>query len=273
MNNVLIGVIMSVYKSDKAEFIKLSLDSMLHQDNVNVNIYLHIDGPVSSSINLLVDEYEKLSNVNVTRHEQNLGLATRLNQSVEQALADNVDFIARMDADDISFSDRFYHQVKYFELNPDVSVLGTSVIEINSLGEEIFYKSMVTDHKTLSENIIKKCPFNHPTVMFRTTIFEEGFRYKEKLINTQDYYLWVDLLANGKRFGNINEPLLYFRIDESFHSRRGFDKALNDCRSRLYAFKKLNNMSCSNLLHVVKLFLLRVAPKPIKLLAYKYFRS
>lgn len=56
------------------------------------------------------------------------------------------------------------------------------------------------EHEKIKKNVIKKCPFNHPSVMFRNLIFEEGFRYKDSLKNTQDYYLWVDLLAAGKRF-------------------------------------------------------------------------
>ncbi|MDV5059493.1 glycosyl transferase, partial [Vibrio diabolicus] len=120
--------------------------------------------------------------------------------------------------------------------------------------------------------IIKRCPFNHPSVMFRMSVFEDGFRYKSELMNTQDYYLWVDLLAAGKNFANINEPLLMFRINESFHSRRGFKKAMNDLNSRIYAFKKLDVLNLSNIIHTISLFLLRIAPTSIKKWAYKTLR-
>jgi hypothetical protein len=92
------------------------------------------------------------------------------------------------------------------------------------------------------------------------------------LKNTQDYYLWVDLVKDGCLFANINETLLKFRIDENFHQRRGLKKAMNDLKSRLYSFKILKNYSISNVLHVILLFILRVSPAWIKKLAYKKLR-
>ncbi|CAH6904731.1 Gt3 [Vibrio chagasii] len=269
----LVGVAISVYKSDRKEFLQKSLDSILSQRKVNVVIYLQVDGFVESGVEKLLNEYETLPNLNVMWHKENLGLATRLNQSIELALKDNVDFIARMDADDISISTRFMTQIEYFNSNPDVDVVGSEVIEITETGKELYYKSMSDLHEDLASNIIKKCPFNHPTVMFKAALFKEGFRYKEHLMNTQDYYLWVDLLASGKRFSNVKQALLYFRVDEDFHSRRGLKKAINDCKSRFYAFRTLGNMSLSNLFHVVKLFSLRVSPKSIKVFVYRFYRS
>ncbi|QCI72093.1 MULTISPECIES: glycosyltransferase [Vibrio] len=268
----LVGVAMSVYKSDRADFLRLALDSILDQVNVRLNLYLHIDGEVDNLILSLLGEYEARSNVRIYRHDENLGLATRLNESIEQAISDEVDFIARMDADDISKLDRFDKQISYLESDTSIDVVGSDVVEISEAGEELFYKSMASDHETLALNIIKKCPFNHPSVMFRVRVFKDGFRYDNELKNTQDYYLWVDLLSSGYLFANINEPLLYFRVNDTFHSRRGLKKAINDCKSRFYAFSKLNNVSLSNVIHVVKLFILRLAPRPIKVLAYKLFR-
>jgi hypothetical protein len=132
---------------------------------------------------------------------------------------------------------------------------------------------MAKTNEILVKNIIKKCPFNHPTVMFRTTVFlNSNVRYKAELMNTQDYYLWVDLVKAGYLFANINEPLLKFRIDENFHTRRGLKKAINDLKARFYAFKVLRNFSMSNLLHVTLLFALRISPATIKKIAYKKLR-
>lgn len=267
-----IAVLMSVYSSDDVGHLEESLNSVFNQVGVEPYIYLQVDGPVPEHTRQLIYSCVDRYNLFPTWHETNLGLAQRLNNAIDIALKENFEFIARMDADDVCADDRFIKQVKFFYQNSRVSVLGTDVIEFSEGTDEVFYKKMAHSHELLSKDIIKKCPFNHPSVMFRTLIFKEGFRYKSELKNTQDYYLWVDLLAAGKQFANINEPLLSFRVNDKFHSRRGFKKAINDLNSRRYAFKKLNVLTPSNAFHTAKLFFLRLAPKPIKIWAYKNFR-
>ncbi|MCG9639513.1 glycosyltransferase [Vibrio sp. Isolate34] len=273
MKNKKIAVAMSVYKSDLANNLKISLDSIINQDYVNFHIIIQVDGPVGDDVHMLLSNYENCDNVSIHFNELNLGLAQRLNDCIEIALLDeDIHYIARMDSDDISEVDRFQKQVSFLELNPEVDVLGTDVWEISSSGEKKFYKSMDSNHKKLVNKIIKKCPFNHPSVMMKKSIFKSGIRYKSELMNTQDYYLWVDLIADGRVFANLNEPLLNFRVDDDFHQRRGFKKAMNDLNARIYAFKKLNNLNVSNLMHTVALFILRISPPVLKKIAYNRLR-
>ncbi|MBE8233761.1 MAG: hypothetical protein HAW67_08500 [Endozoicomonadaceae bacterium] len=108
--------------------------------------------------------------------------------------------------------------------------------------------------------------------MAKIKIFNDGNRYNVSLLNTQDYYLWVDLIAAGNTFSNINKPLLYFRKNSSFYKRRGFKKVFNDIRCRLYAMQKLNCFSLKNLFYLVSLVIIRIAPSKLKKLAYHFFR-
>lgn len=270
--NKKIAVAMSIYKSDRLEFIKESIDSILNQEYKSFELFLEVDGPVSEKVESYLFE---LSNekVHINFNAENSGLAKRLNNIIEKVLdVGGFSYVARMDADDISCPSRFTQQVNYLELNNAVDVVGTDVLEISELGHELFYKKMDSEHSIIEEKIIKRCPFNHPSVMFRIRVFELGFRYNSKLLNTQDYYLWVDLLSAGMKFGNINEPLLKFRIDNEFHSRRGLKKAINDFNSRVYAFKKLNVISLGNVTHTILLFFLRLSPSSVKKIAYRVLR-
>ncbi|MEM5533001.1 glycosyltransferase [Pseudoalteromonas arctica] len=268
-----VAVIISVYKSDNVSFIDRAIKSILDQTYNNIEVFIQVDGVVSDKIKHLLIDYSKIGEVNVYFNDKNMGLATRLNNSIDTIVKlGGYNYIARMDADDISDLNRIETQVTFLNNNPDIDIVGSDVIEISELEVEMFYKKMDSSHHMLAQNIIKKCPFNHPSVMFRCDIFEEGFRYDSSLMNTQDYYLWVDLLSAGKRFANINKPLLKFRVNSEFHSRRGFKKAKNDFKSRIYAFKKLNVLSFSNVFHTITLFLLRLAPTSIKKWAYNNFR-
>lgn len=271
--NSKVAVIMSIYKSDIYEYVKESILSILNQSYNSVDLYIQVDGDINNNVKDLLDEYSFKSNVYIFFNKLNLGLAKRLNDSIDIIVnKGGYDFVARMDADDISCYHRIDEQVKFLLSNPDVDVVGSDIIEINEDGEDIFYKKMDSNIDIIKSNIVKKCPLNHPSVMFRTNLFYEGFRYKSHLMNTQDYYLWVDLLADGKIISNINKPLLKFRVNKSFHSRRGFKKAINDVKSRLYALNKLDVNNISNIVHIFSLFILRISPSSVKKIAYKYLR-
>lgn len=271
--NSKIAVAMSVYKTDCVEYFRLAVDSILNQNYQHFHLYIAVDGFVGKELLNTIEKYSVSNKVTVIYNNENKGLALRLNQIINQVLADGeFNFLARMDSDDISTPERFKKQVDFLNSSSSIDVVGSDVIEISASGKKVFYKKMDTHHNVILDNVIKKCPFNHPTVMFRTSIFHEGFRYKSELLNTQDYYLWVDLLAANKQFANINEPLLEFRVDDSFHQRRGLKKAINDLNARIYAFKNLNNLNFSNLLHTAALFILRVSPPSIKKIAYEKFR-
>ena len=109
--------------------------------------------------------------------------------------------------------------------------------------------------------------------MFRIDVFDKhNLKYKDELKNTQDYYLWVDAIKSGIKLANINEPLLKFRIDEKFHSRRGINKAKNDFNARIYAIRELKLGSINNYLFSVVLFALRLSPVMVKKWVYSKFR-
>lgn len=268
-----IAVALSIYKSDTLKYLQESINSILNQTYGNFDLYIKVDGDVSDDISHFLKKLEDNGNVFIDYYSDNKGLAFRLNQIIDEVVEKGIyDFVARMDADDISELNRFQTQIDFFQEHHAVDVLGSDVIEIDEYGNEFFYKRMDCDYAEIKEKIIKKCPFNHPSVMFKIDIFNEGFRYNSALKNTQDYYLWVDLLSAGKIFSNVNKPLLKFRVNESFHSRRGLKKAINDVKSRLYAFQKLDVFSFNNIIHVINLFILRVSPSKIKKIAYKYLR-
>ena len=268
-----IAVALSIYKSDQPEYIKQSIESILNQVDADFDIYIKVDGKVPDGIHCVLNEFISLNNVFIDFYSVNKGLAYRLNQIIEIVLEkEEYEFLARMDADDISYPERFSTQVSFLRENKDIAVVGSSAIEFYDNGGEKF-KKMFTTHDELYFNIIKRCPFNHPTVMFNLNVFDKkDIIYNDSLKNTQDYYLWVELLKKGYRFSNIEKPLLRFRVDSNFFNRRGLKKAINDTQARYYAMKTLNLFTLSNINHTVLLFILRISPSIIKKTAYQYLR-
>lgn len=268
-----IAVALSIYKSDQPEYIKQAIESILNQKDADFDLYIKVDGKVPDGIHCVLNKYISLNNVFIDFHSVNKGLAFRLNQIIKIVLdKKEYDFLARMDADDISYPERFSTQVNFLIKNKDIAVVGSSAIEFNENGSEKFKKMFIT-HEELYFNIIKRCPFNHPTVMFNLNVIDEkDIIYDDRLLNTQDYYLWVELLKKGYRFSNIEKPLLRFRVNSDFFNRRGLKKAINDTKARYHAMKLLKLFTLSNINHTVLLFLLRISPSFIKRTAYQYLR-
>ncbi|MEZ8116411.1 glycosyltransferase [Vibrio splendidus] len=273
-NSQKIAVALCIYKNDKLDFVKLSIDSILSQESCDFDLLIQVDGLVEPSVYDYLQSIKDISNIFIFFNSNNMGLAYRLNQIIEYSISPKVyGFIARMDADDIAMPNRLKTQVDFLNENEDISVVGSDVMEISESGHNIFYKKMESNSELISKNIIRKCPLNHPSVMFRISIFcDSDLRYKPDLMNTQDYYLWVDIINRGFNISNINQPLLKFRVDNKFHSRRGLSKSINEFKSRMYAMNKLDCYTFSNILHTFLLLGLRLSPSFLKKFAYSKLR-
>ncbi|WP_263079925.1 glycosyltransferase [Endozoicomonas sp. Mp262] len=264
------ATLLSIYKSDKIENTKKAIESLLTQTYTNLDIYIICDGILTQELNEYLDSLKVRK---IVRRDENKGLAYSLNELIDVILRDSeVGYLARMDADDICASKRIEEQVAFLERNQLVDIVGTDVEEIDENDVVIDYKKMFSHDISIKKNIIKRCPFNHPTVMFRRKVFEDGNRYSSELKNTQDYFFWIELASKNYVFANINKPLLKFRIDNNFFKRRGLAKANNDFKAKLFAMKSLHAHSLNNYFYAFAIYFLRIMPSSFSKLAYKYLR-
>ncbi|WP_417870484.1 glycosyltransferase [Vibrio furnissii] len=273
LEEIRVAVIMSVYYKDSEDRLSSALDSILRQEEVSVDIYLQVDGVVSGGLYDCLKRYADNESILIEYSNDNKGLACQLNNAISRVkMADkSYDYLARMDADDFSYPNRFIEQIDFLKINNDVSFCGTYIREIHDDGTQ-FIKTMPSEEDVLNR-LIFKCPLNHPTVMFDLSIINfKDLVYKSELKNTQDYYLWVDLLCKGYKLSNVPEVLLDFTVDKDFYSRRGWGKAINEFNSRVYAMKKLKLFSLKNVFISLCLFAFRLSPSYFKSLGYKYLR-
>lgn len=267
MNSV---VAMSVYKNDSFAALKAAIESVIGQSEPLCRFCIVIDGEVSNETVEYMDSIRSHFSC-ILINEVNKGLAFSMNRVIEHVIEEgwnDIKYFFRMDADDVSVPGRFEKQIAYMEEH-HLDVVGSNCIEINAEGEKIGVRCMPERHKDIISIMPRRCVINHPTVLIRFELFRAGFRYNPELMNTQDYYLWADLLAAGYRFGNIQEPLLYFRRDADFISRRGRKKAFNDLRARFNMMRKLNKYSVGNVLYALSFFCARMMPESILRFLYK----
>ena len=273
MSSEMVAVIMSVYDGDNIQYVEQSIDSILSQSYKKLSLFVYLDGVTNNNIRSYVEGIaDNYSNVYSFYSKDNNGLAYALNFLINKVKTmGNYTYIARMDADDISDIERISEQVIFLKNNTDISILGTNCIEINELGDIIYRKKMPETHDELKNFIFKRSPLIHPSVMFRGAIIGDVV-YNVALKNTQDYYLWVDLISKQYKFHNLQKFLIKFRVANDFYSRRGFGKVLNEMKSRLYAIDRLNGKNALNYMYLVFFFILRISPVFVKKICYRTMR-
>lgn len=213
------SVLMSLYKKEKPEYLRLAVDSMLNQTVKPDEIVLVEDGPLTDELYAVLDEYgDKLTRV---RNEKNLGLGLALNVGLK---ACRNELVARMDTDDISKPERCEVQLQYFEQHPETDIVGGDIAEFIGDETNIIGKRMVPQtNAEIREYMKKRCAFNHMSVMYKKTAVEAAGGYQDWFWN-EDYYLWIRMWLNGAVFGNTGTVLVNVRTGEEMYQRRGGKK-------------------------------------------------
>ncbi len=110
------SVLLSVYRKEKPEYLKMSLESIRLQTVEPDEIILIEDGVLTKELYLVIEEYLKvLPNMRVYKFDKNKGLGLALRKGVELS---RYELVARMDTDDIAEPERFRIQMDFMENNP-----------------------------------------------------------------------------------------------------------------------------------------------------------
>ncbi len=205
-----ISVVMSVYM-EPIEWLCQSIDSILQQTFTDFEFIIISDNPSNIEGNLKLKGYaDKDSRIVLIFNEENIGLTKSLNKGIAIAKGK---YIARMDADDISMSNRLEIQYAFMENNPEIGVCGTNIFfigDISTFSEKI--KSFPIKHNDIKNTMLFDNPFAHSSVIMRRIINDAPVQYDETATKAQDYKLWYDLLKRGAKFANIDIVGLKYRL-------------------------------------------------------------
>lgn len=270
-----IAVILPVYKNDNFSYIKLSFDSILNQKYSNVHLYVGVDGPVSDDLKKCLKDYEKMDNVSFSWFNENRGLAIVLNDLLDICFKDGYEYIARMDADDISLPERISKQITYLKLHPEIDIVGGAIEEIDenskSHGKIIFYPETPMG---CYEFFSRRNPHAHPAVMFRKRYFDKaGCKYRPDYRQNQDTMLWFDGMSKGTKHANLPDVVLKFRFTNSLFKKRrnGWAFAKKQLQDRKMINKTLGYGLGATFFGYM-MFIMLVSPSWVKKIAYKVFR-
>ncbi len=224
-----ISVVMCFYK-EPLQWISAAVESILGQTFTDFEFLIICDNKnYADALEYLENVSAKDSRVRLIVNEKNIGLTKSLNRGISLA---NGKYIARMDADDISFPERFEKQVAFMNSHPEISVCGTMIHTINENGKVIKrgkYTKQCSSNWCFLHNVLA-----HPSVMFRkditdlrTPLYNEEFRY------SQDYELWHFLILKDLKTHILEDVLLLYRKSrnqistEHFHKQVGYFKKVH----------------------------------------------
>nr|WP_248289578.1 glycosyltransferase [Thalassotalea sp. Y01] len=219
---------MSVY--NEYEYIVASIESILGQTYTDIELVL-VDDSSSSRMNQILSIYNNHPKIKIIKNDRNIGLTASLNKALKLATGE---YVARLDADDISLANRTELQVNFLDSNVEFAMVGGDAILIDENGNEIGYRKTENDPIKIKQKIYFKNMFIHPSVMIRRKVLEEFSGYNESKKVSQDYDLWFKLLKkyNG---ANLDTPLIKYRV------REGSVTGRNNLHQRMNALSMISN--------------------------------
>lgn len=206
MSKPRISVVMSVYK-EPVEWLRQSIDSVLNQTFSDFEFIIICDNPAYGEGMATLKEYTAKDNrIKLIFNEENIGLTKSLNKGLAIAQGE---YIARMDADDVSKDFRLKTQVQFMDAHMEIDVCGSNIKAFGECEKLIKYPETMSDMYLYLES-----PFAHPVVMIRRDSLK-GLQYSESCRFCQDYDLWSRLYWKGAKFYNIQDVLLDYRYSTS----------------------------------------------------------
>lgn len=232
----LVSVIMPVYNG--ALFVGEAIDSILAQTYRPLELVIvndHSKDETREILSLYRKKFPKI--VKVIHLKKNIGESASANVAFRKTKGE---FVARMDADDISHPQKIELQVKYLISHPAVGVVGTQAEVINSEGEVVGQKTFPLSHRQIYRQFAVVNPMLHPACLFRRSFLPHKNRlYENKFEPNDDYYTLFKLLNYGK-FANLPQKLFYYRVHGQNKSlQHPKSKFQNSLRIRAAAIRDL----------------------------------
>ncbi|UAL46932.1 glycosyltransferase [Sutcliffiella horikoshii] len=211
MKNKLVSVIMSTYNENEIH-LRQAIDSIITQKYNNLEIIIVIDNPENKELVKILNQYKETDKrITIIMNNKNIGLVASLNKALSVCKGE---YIARMDADDISLPNRILNQVEYLEIHKNIDLIGCDLTLIDNLGNKInSNRKLIKGYENIKKNLILKQCVAHPSWVFRKRILVDyqlwGYR---EVKYCEDYDFLFRLVLKGGTIENLDTKLLKYRI-------------------------------------------------------------
>lgn len=203
-------------------FLRESIDSIRAQTFRDWKLLILDHGSTDGSIDL-ADRYSELDErIVLHRHPEADGLAGLLNIGLEKS---DCRYVFRQDSDDISMPQRFQLTLDAFGREPDLLLVGSEAVEINTDGAATGYLKRPGSPSAVFVAYPFYSPVCHPSVgLNHAALARHRARYGRDFVNVlpeahsiqvnafaEDYFFFGQLALLGRQL-NLKEPLIKYRV-------------------------------------------------------------
>lgn len=218
---------MSTYNETVNELEK-SINSILNQTYKNIEFIIISDNPQNYKN---IDYLDSLTDVRIRiiKNKTNIGLVASLNEALNLATGE---YVARMDADDISYLNRLVTQIVYIK-SRDLDVVGGNVEFIDESDEIISQQHFPSEHSKINYFLKWGNCVPHPTWLVKKNVYLSLNGYRN-IPRCEDYDFICRAIQNGFKIGNVREYVLKYRIRENSvsNSKKGEQYLVRDYIAR-----------------------------------------
>ncbi|HLL90903.1 MAG TPA: glycosyltransferase, partial [Tepidisphaeraceae bacterium] len=227
----LVSVLMNVYNGER--FVGAACRSVLGQTLGDLELIVVDDGSTDRTPAILAALAAEDPRVLIVT-QPNAGITAALNAGLRRCRGE---FVAKMDADDVSLPDRFAKQVAFLRDHPDVLVVGGAWEIIDERDRPITTLRPPTDDAAIQATLLRgHAALTHSCAMIRRRALEQVGGYDESFkSNAEDLDLWLRLGEVGK-LHNLADVVLRYRIhaasvsetrraEQREHARRAVERA------------------------------------------------
>ena len=215
-----LAVILPAYNAEN--FIAECLASLLNQTFSDFCILAVNDASTDNTGKILETYAAKDARLRVYHFSENQGEPAVMQFIMDILKEMDVEYVARMDADDICVPHRFEKQVQYLDEHPEIDILGSNALLFNDGQTDkatkvstlpLLDKDIQAHFSLARDNII------NPSSMWRhSSIKALGINYAQTA-TAPDFHMWVQCALHKKTFANLPEPLLLYRIHQGQASK------------------------------------------------------
>jgi len=186
-----VSVLMTIYNAEP--YLRAAIDSLIEQTFPDWELIAVENGSTDESMSVLKSYSDP--RVRVFPLEKNIGRTPALRLAFDQGQGD---YIAILDADDISSRDRFAQQVTFLDQHPDVALVASWAQQIDEHGKVFDVFEPPANQEELQDCLGWTNPIVHSSAMYRRQLAQEVGGYPTNLVWAQDLGLTLALARRAK---------------------------------------------------------------------------
>ena len=216
-----LAVILPAYNAEN--FIAECLESLLNQTFSDFCILAVNDASTDNTGNILEDYAAKDTRLRVYHLPQNQGEPAVMQFAMDMLNYMNVEYVARMDADDICVPHRFETQIQYLDKHPKIDILGSNALLFNDGQTDKTTKIStlpLLDKDIKAHFSLARDHIINPSSMWRhSSIKALNINYAQTA-TAPDFHMWIQCALHKKKFANLPDPLLLYRLHPGQESKK-----------------------------------------------------